>query len=410
VATKKTRRLLSDAHIDALQDFDVRGLIWDTKVAGLRLRVGAHRLSWSFFQQHRLHGKRSTTCKALGHWPAMNVSEARKAALIIAGRVASRRIEPGRRSAVRLDAALDEYMKHLRAKAARKGKPPRHALNVEKLRRKFLSPEFGRWPLADLSNAPEVIRDWHERITREAGPISANRAAEVLRAMYRQASRLNRSLPPALPTSAIVFNEETPSQKGLAFADFPKWRAAWKKIEFPIRRAYHLTALLTGARPGELARLTWADVKPRLRSIIIAHAKAGNDIAIPMSQPIVRALKMARDAGSEGEQLVFPGCAQVGHRDPLPARGNELRHTYRTVAADCGVDEMLAHFLLGHAPAGISQRYIARMILTSGPALRAAQRTISRRIVALLNPTVRAPALAPDGPQDTEVSLFPVLP
>jgi hypothetical protein len=89
---------------------------------------------------------------------------------------------------------------------------------------------------------------------------------------------------------------------------------------------------------------------------------------------------------------------------------NELRHTYRTVAADVGVDEMLAHFLLGHAPAGISQRYIARMILTSGPALRAAQRAISRRMVALLNPTVRAPALSPDGPQDVEVTLLPALP
>jgi hypothetical protein len=35
------------------------------------------------------------------------------------------------------------------------------------------------------------------------------------------------------------------------------------------------------------------------------------------------------------------GCAQVGHRDDLPACGNMLRHTYRTVAADVGVDEML---------------------------------------------------------------------
>jgi integrase len=407
VATKKTKQLLTDARIEALRDFEVRALVWDTKVSGLRLRVGAHRLSWAFFQQHRLHGKRSTTCKALGTWPAMNVSEARKAALVIAGRVASRRIEPGRRSAVRLDAALDEYMKHLRAKAARKGKPPRHALNVEKLRRKFLSPEFGRWPLADISNAPEAVRDWHERVTEEAGPISANRAAEVLRACYRHAARLNRSLPPALPTSAIVFNEERPSQGGLAFTGFPTWRAAWEKIESPIRRAYHLTELLTGARPGELARLTWADVKPHSRSIIIAHAKAGNDIAIPLSVPIVQALKLARDNADEGETLVFPGCAQVAHRDELPARGMELRHTYRTVAADCGVDEMLAHFLMGHAPAGISQRYIARMILTSGPALRAAQRTISRRIVALLDPTVKAPSLSPA--QDADTALLPAL-
>jgi integrase len=410
VATKKTKQLVTDAYIEALRDFDVRALIWDTKVTGLRLRVGVHRCSWQFFQQHRRHGKRSTTCKTLGAWPTMNVTAARQAALIIAGRIASGRREPSRREVVRLDAALDEYLKHLRAKAARAGKPPRHAFNVEKLRRRFLSPEFGRWPLADLSNTPEAVRDWHERISREAGPVSANRAAEVLRATYRFASRLNRSLPPALPTSAIVFNPETPSQKGLAFVDFPKWLAAWEKIEPPIRRAYHMVALLTGARPGELARLKWSDVRPRSRALVIGHAKAGADIVIPLSVPIVQALKLARDAGDEGEEMVFPGCAQVGHRDKLPARGNMLRHTYRTVCADLGIDELLAHFLLGHAPDGISQKYIARMILTSGPALRAAQRKISQRIVALLTPTVKAPALSPDSPQDTEVGLLSVLP
>jgi hypothetical protein len=72
------------------------------------------------------------------------------------------------------------------------------------------------------------------------------------------------------------------------------------------------------------------------------------------------------------------------HPGPERGQGMMLRRTYRTVAADCGVDEMLAHFLMGHAPSRISQRYVARMILSSGPAIRAAQKTISRRIVALL--------------------------
>jgi hypothetical protein len=44
---------------------------------------------------------------------------------------------------------------------------------------------------------------------------------------------------------------------------------------------------------------------------------------------------------------------------------------------------MLSHFLVSHEPAGISQRYVARMILASGPAMREAQRKISRRIISL---------------------------
>jgi hypothetical protein len=63
------------------------------------------------------------------------------------------------------------------------------------------------------------------------------------------------------------------------------------------------------------------------------------------------------------------------------------------------------------APAGISQRYVSQLTLNAGPAMRAAQRTISRRIVALLGgPTVKAPALSPDSPQDAEVIPLPALP
>jgi hypothetical protein len=91
---------------------------------------------------------------------------------------------------------------------------------------------------------------------------------------------------------------------------------------------------------------------------------------------------MALDA-HQGES-VFPDCHQLGRHDPLPARGVQLRRAYRTVAADCGVDEMLSHFLLSHAPAGISQRYVSQLTLNAGPAMRSAQRVISNRIGTLL--------------------------
>lgn len=395
MATKKTKRALTDAHIEALRDFTVVGLIWDTKVTGLRLRVGAHRLSWSYFQQHRLHGNRSATCKSLGHWPAVNVADARKAALVIAGREAGGRIMPGRRSAVKFADAFADYLEHLRRKAAKNGKPARWAANVEKLG-KIILPMWEKWTLADMSSRPDILAQWHRQVTRDNGPVSANHCSRVIRAAYKRSAKLDLSLSKAdIPTAAVEYNDETSSQKGLAFKDFPKWLAALEKIESPVRRAYHMTGLLIGPRPGELARLKWTDVRPKARALVIGKAKAGADISIPLSIPIVQALKLARDNADEGEELIFPGCAQVGHRDRLPARGNMLRHTYRTVAADLGIDELLSHFLLGHAPEGVSQKYIARMILAAGPALRDAQRRMSRRIVALLNPAVKSPPLAP---------------
>jgi hypothetical protein len=86
---------------------------------------------------------------------------------------------------------------------------------------------------------------------------------------------------------------------------------------------------------------------------------------------------------------IFPGCSQNGHRDGLPARGNMLRHTYRTVAADLGVDDLISHFLLGHAPKGISQKYIAMLILANGPKMRQEQSRMSKRMLRLLGLDVK---------------------
>jgi hypothetical protein len=61
-----------------------------------------------------------------------------------------------------------------------------------------------------------------------------------------------------------------------------------------------------------------------------------------------------------------------------------LRHTYSTTAADLGVDDLLRHFLMGHAPEGISQKYIAALILANGPKMREEQTRISRRVLELL--------------------------
>jgi hypothetical protein len=89
--------------------------------------------------------------------------------------------------------------------------------------------------------------------------------------------------------------------------------------------------------------------------------------------------------------LIFPGCEQAGHREELPARGHALRRTYKTVATTrCKVPDDVSTFLLGHVPEGMSQKYLLRWALSSGPAIREAQHKISREIVRLLYKQGRA--------------------
>jgi integrase len=383
-------RKLSDPHIEALREFDQLGVYPDSIVQGLRLRLGVHRATWIFKQWQRKHGDRSVISRTLGTWPLMNVATARKEALKVAGKLAEGVSMPGKRSAVTLETALADYLEYLKAKAERAGKAPRWFYNASKLAASIILPQFGKWSLVELANSPAAVRDWHAETTKKNGPVSSNHAARILRAAYRRAARLDVSLPQRLPTSAVDFNKEQASQKALAFKDYRKWFATWRTVASDVRRAYHLAALLSGCRPGELARVRWSDLKPAQRCLVIDNAKAGDAVTIPLSWPMVRALKIARDAarasGSKSE-FIFPGANQAAHRDELPARGNMLRHAFKTVATELKVDDTLSHLLLGHALDGVSRKYISKIIIQSGPALRKEQARISRKILALLGLT-----------------------
>jgi integrase len=241
-----------------------------------------------------------------GEFPAMSVQQARRVALVHAGRIASGRVTPGVRTATKFGAALDNYIQHAR-EHGKSGAWPR---NLESLKRTHLA-EFLLWPLRDLANAPAAVAAWHKRITKESGPNIANQAARVLRATYRRAAKLDRTLPPHNPVSAVEMNAEPRSQRGLEPGNFPKWSAAWDRIESPARKTFQMINLLTGCRPGELARLRWSDFFPShpetgkrmMRSFAIRDAKAKNTIYVPMSTAIVRELKRARDGCG-----LYPRC------------------------------------------------------------------------------------------------------
>lgn len=374
MAARKYQRL-NDTLLESWRDFDITGTIWDTEVRGLRIRVGKHRCTWTYFAERSFRGDRSTTCKRLGHWPSTSLADARKAALQEAAKIAAGRPEPGRRTAMTVETAVREYVGHLHEVAKRKGKRPTWAKLADTLTRKHLLPKFGKWTLAELSNAPAAVRDWHQSIEHR---VSANRCASLLSAAYRNAARLDRSLPPASPISAVRMNKEVAAQTAMPFDQYPAWERAVSALP-PLRQAYYRLCLLTGMRGGEAARLRRSDINYGTRSITLRNIKSGADVVIPMSNEIERALKLAPDNSSS--ELLFPNVKNW-HDDIV--KGHALRHSWRSVAADLGVNEVHARLLLGHSLVGINQRYITEAVLSGGPGLREEQCRISARITELL--------------------------
>jgi integrase len=389
---KRLYRILTDAWIESEGDFRANvpmeaddGIIWDTRVTGLRVHFGRRRIRFSFYKQNKVYGRTKTTAITLGYFPALKIKAARTAALVQAGRVASGRHLPGQRSGLKVAAAMDQYITHLREN----GKAgSRWAENAASLVKVHIKDDFGNWPIHELSAQPAVVADWHKKIAKTA-PVAANHAARLLRAAYKHAAKLDRSLPPHNPASAVHFSKEARSQRVLAPRDWRAWQKAWEKIDSPTRKAFQKINLLCGCRPGELARLKWSDVLPKERVFVIRGAKAENDIRVVMSLPIVKALKLARGPGKpDPDSWVFPARAG-GHvvkfdADALPAWGMMYRRTWRTIAADLGIDELQAHFMLGHVPAGVSRGYVAKMTLAAGQGMRTAQRRVSAEIVRRL--------------------------
>lgn len=432
MATKTAPRQpvkLKDNYVEALDEFSndvdeadglskVQGLYPDRVVAGLFLYVGPRKSVWRFRQRRTTRnksGRRPTIAKTLGTTEEMTPVEARNAALALASAAANEKAPPSKRDAVTFEKAWPGYLEKLLRKARDKGKPPRHHANAVKLGDSLILPQWGKWTLLAMAQDPEAVEAWHGKVTRVHGPVSANRACELIRATYnhRAARDVTLSLD-RIPTSSVQWNKEEAAQVALAPKDFKKWRTAWDDIESPVQRGYFLFCLLTGVRPGEGARIRKQDIDRKARTFTIPNAKAGKDITLPMTKEIEYAIDLALKApptsptitmkGLRGMKpgevrvvvrkrphheiidpdLIFPGCRQMPSRTGLPMAGNALRHTFKTLHVSLGISETLSHFLMGHALEGVSAKYIAELIVVHGPALRKAQEKISAHVFELL--------------------------
>jgi hypothetical protein len=107
-------------------------------------------------------------------------------------------------------------------------------------------PEWDGWTLVQMSDNPKAVKAWFTKL-HKAIPTSAAHCARLIRACYRQEAALDRSLPAALPTSGIKLKKRRASQRVLDFEVFPKWRAAWDKIDNPVHKGYHLAMLAKSA-------------------------------------------------------------------------------------------------------------------------------------------------------------------
>lgn len=145
---------------------------------------------------------------------------------------------------------------------------------------------------------------------------------------------------------------------------------ACKTSNYPRLHALVLTAILTGARRGELLALRWADVNLEAGTALLGTTKNGDPRTLVLLPQVVEAL---RPFAGEGRRYVF-GSVRAKYLAPAgnieaawrEARAkadlgdivfHSLRHTCASYMAQAGVPLYLISDVLGHRNMKMTMRY-----------------------------------------------------
>jgi integrase len=134
----------------------------------------------------------------------------------------------------------------------------------------------------------------------------------------------------------------------------------------PALRLYILAALQTGARRGELAALTWADVDMKARMVTFRQTKNGDARTVPMTdtlREVLQALPHPLDQGAR----VLPGREPAGLTRAfarlcddlklLNLRFHDLRHDAASTLTMADVPQRTVMAILGHRDPRMTMRY-----------------------------------------------------
>lgn len=336
-------------------------LLKDAEKPGLRLRVTPAGKHWNF--EARIRGK--LLKRSLGAWPAVDLASARGEAHRLRG-MAERGIDP-----------RDAEREQQAAQAAEKARAAVRAVTVGEVWAAYIedrSPYWGALHRADHERLARAGGEASKRGTRGrgvtiAGPLHPlmglrlqDLTAPVIEAWTAKeaktrptVARLCWRLVRAFltwcaehPQYAVAVPTQNPAktrrarealgragakQDALLKEQLPAWFAVVRGIGNATVSAYLQTLLLTGARPGEVLAMRWADINTQWRGLTIRD-KVEGERTIPLT-PYVWHLLAALPRRSE---WVFSSTA---HDQPIA----KPHHAHATACKVAGVDGLTFHGL-----------------------------------------------------------------
>ncbi len=378
---------LTKSRIDALpipesgQEFH-----WDSETKGFGIRVTANGKK-AYVVQSRVNGKvRRVT---LGPHGLLTCDEARKRALAqLLDMYDGKDPQEAKRKDDALNITLCDVMAdYLVYKKTKKGGlRDRTKQDIER----HITKTFGDW--ADKP-VIEITRDACVKKFRklsETGPVQANQAFRILRALLNWARESNATedgeypLLPINPVASMIksnkLNPEKPRNDRRVPLD--KLGETWNALQQArlvsteaSRSGVDLIIflLLTGARLGEASRLKWANVNLRESPpwFRLTDTKNHNDVTIPLS-PVLHELLQLRFLDRDKKvPYVFtaPNNPNEHIRDARSVMAvvskiagkhlsnHDLRRTFLSIAYECSVEMWKAELLTNHVPTAVTVKH-----------------------------------------------------
>ncbi len=295
----------------------------DIEVTGLRCLVGKGEGRRKFLLRYQMHGRKRAI--ALGHYPAIDVSTARKLALDYKHKIAEgvdpQQAKEDKRNQKTLSHLFqDDYLPYLQMRN-------RSWKTDEQRFRIHLRPLFGNLLLEEITVTR--IQNMQQMLLKRLTPATANRVLALLKAIMTWAFRagLIKENPAILVTLLRENNRReryfTPDEIRRLF------RAADQHQSFYTGQ-YVKMLLLTGLRRAELAEAKWQHYNKEEKTLYIPHTKNGHSRVLHLNHMAVDLLNYL--PVRPGNPYLFPG-----HRKGKPLQ-NPTKG-FQKMLARAGIDK-----------------------------------------------------------------------
>lgn len=231
-------------------------------------------------------------------------------------------------------------------------------------RRTHLDHAFAGNFIDEIGHA-DAVR-WHAEVTRSAGPGAANRAMEILKAMFAKAEAWGYIPEHSSPVRGVKKNRGRKIERFLSDAEMARLGKALadRRADQPVEVALVTLLALTGCRRGEILNLTWGEVQGR--KLKLTDSKTGPRIvwlgeeARAVLDGLPRWKRDKRVFPFKGQSVsVIDWFWRKLRRDAGldDVRLHDLRHNYASLAARSSETLPMIGSLLGHRQVSTTARY-----------------------------------------------------